>query len=459
MIKYFLFLCLCLFPMLVSAQESNEPITVIGNELMGREENGMAIREVIGNVILRQGNVVITCERAIQYLAQNNARLIGNVVITQDTLTIKTPEGFYFGNDKRAFSDKGVILNDKKVVLVAVNGEYLFKQNKAHFFKKVTLDDTASVLTSDDLLYFRRENKAIATRNVKIVDKENIIYADSLIHLRNLKTTYGFNNIQIVNKSDGSTIWGDHVEDYRLKNYSIIDKNPLLLQIDSVYSSVEKKLISVDTLLIKAETMEAFRDSTDRFIAHDSVKIVRGSFASKNDVTIYEKSKEKITTYKVSETSAEPVMWYENSQLSGDSIIISLVSKKIDRIDVIGKGLVVSQNEKYTLRYDQIDGNRLKLWFADNQLYKTEVFDNILSFYFLYDSGEANGIIKASAHSAEIRFKDKKVDQVKLYGDPKSEYHPENLVKGNEKKFTLPKFILYSDKPLKSILCKSIKVH
>jgi lipopolysaccharide export system protein LptA len=452
------FVLLVVMATITFAQESSEPITVIGNELMGREENGSPVREVIGHVILHQGNVVITCDRAIQFLAQNNARLIGNVIVTQDTLTIKTPEGFYYGNEKRAYSDKGVILDDKKVILTASIGEYFFKENKAHFTNNVKLDDTSSVLTSDELLYFRKENKAIAMRNVKIVDIDHTIFADSLIHLRQERITYGFNNIKIIAKGDGSTIWGDHIEDYRSKEYSIVDKNPLLMQIDSVYDNSKTKLTSIDTLIIKSKRMEAYRDTTNRFIAYDSVKIVRGDFASRNEITIYERKREKITTYKQTAVSDKPIMWYTNSQLTGDSIIVTLVDKKIDQINVIGKGLVISQNEKYPLRYDQIDGNRLKLWFTDSQLQKTEVFDNVLSFYYMYDSDQPNGLVKASALNAEIDFKDKKIEKVRLFGDPKSEYHPEVLVKGNEKSFVLPRFVLAKGRPVGQELLRTRNV-
>ncbi|MGQ9644492.1 MAG: OstA-like protein, partial [Ignavibacterium sp.] len=92
-------------------------IVVIGDSLIGRVENGESIREVSGNVILTQGNVRITCTRAIQYLSRNDAELIGNVVATQDTLTIKTERGFYYGNLRKTSSNSGVILDDKKVIL------------------------------------------------------------------------------------------------------------------------------------------------------------------------------------------------------------------------------------------------------------------------------------------------------------------------------------------------------
>ncbi|MDP1994340.1 MAG: hypothetical protein Q8K40_03745, partial [Ignavibacteria bacterium] len=62
---------------ITSAQEENKTITVIGRELIGSVQNGESIREVIGDVVLTQGNVVITCNKAIQYLARNDAKLIG----------------------------------------------------------------------------------------------------------------------------------------------------------------------------------------------------------------------------------------------------------------------------------------------------------------------------------------------------------------------------------------------
>ena len=42
------------------------------------------------------------------------------------------------------------------------------------------------------------------------------------------------------------------------------------------------------------------------------------------------------------------------------------------------------------------------------------------------------------------------IADVNLYGSIKSEYHPENLVQVNEKSFTLPSFIIHSNKPDKN---------
>jgi lipopolysaccharide export system protein LptA len=440
----------------VIAQDDSKLITVIGKELIGRVENGESIREVRNDVVLTQGNVVITCDLAIQYLDHNNAKLIGNVIITQDTLTITTPEGFYYGNDRRAFSDQGVKLDDRKIILTAKIGEYFFDEHRAVFENNVRLYDTVSTMKSEKLIYFRKEDKAISIGNVKIVDSANVIFADSLIHLRRDQSSFAFNNVAIKNIGNNSIIFGDHLEDYRLRNYSLVDSNPLLIQIDTSKSSTDS-VTSIDTMIIKSVTMEAYRDSSNKFIAKDSVKILRRDFASVNDLTIYYRDQEKIHIYKINDSTTTPVMWFENSQLSGDTIIIHLEEKKIKKMDVNNNSLVVSQSLDYPSRYDQITGENVILHFEDDGLKRTEVFENVLSIYYLYEEAEPNGLIKASSKDAVIEFNNKKVEKVRLYADPNSEYHPENLVTGKEHIFLLPNFIFYTDKPVKEHLLSTIK--
>lgn len=432
--------------------QSGGPISVTGDQLTGRLENGLSVREVTGNVVLTQGNVVITCERAIQYLAANNARLMGNVVVRQNNLTIKTPEGYYYGNDRRAYSERGVTLDDGKVILSARIGEYFFKENKADFRSNVVLSDSLSTMTAEELVYFRDNEFAVAQYNVVLEDSVNRIRTDSLTHDRRTQVTHCFGNVQLVNRSDNTVINGDYMEDYRLRKYSMVRGNALLIQIDSVYSSEADTLLSVDTLIIKSFTMESDRDTVSLFTARDSVRILRGSFASVNDLTRYDKTAEIITTFKTHEKGEVPVLWYDNSQLTGDSVYIFMAENTINRIDIKANAFLVSRNEFYPFRFDQILGKRISMHFVENQLSFTEIFENVLGIYYVYEDNAGNGVIKASGLNAWIGFKEKKVETVKFLGEPNSEYHPESLLEGNEKSFTLPGFILHEGRPHKSDL-------
>lgn len=457
--------------LMLTAQEffcqQQEYITVTGEKGIGKTVNGEMVREFVGNVVLTQGNIRVTCDQAIQYISRNDAELIGNVVATQDTLTITTSHAFYYGNQKMAESNSGVKLNDRKVILTADTGIYYFDQNKAIFNSNVKLFDTASTLTSDKLTYFKEDGKAIAVGRVKIVESKNIIKADSLIHFRDSRITYAFNNVRISDTTKSSFIYGDHLEDYPSKSYSLIDKNPLYIQIDTSYVKEVDTLspgkndtsivMQLDTLVIKAKKMEAYRDTINIFKAEDSVEIVRGAFASRNGYTVYYRGKEEIVTYRLNRESPQPIIWYENSQLTGDSVTITLRENKIRKLTVNRNAFLLSQNEKYRKRFDQLSGSKIIIYFNDNGIDLTEVFGGVHSIYYLYEDNSPNGLTKSSAESAKIFFENKKVSTVKLFGTPTSEYYPENKVEGSELAFTLPGYILYNNRPQKNELLSTLK--
>lgn len=448
-----------IFFLSVNLFAQSELITIVGDSLKGMVINGESIREVIGNVVLTQGNVKVTCNKAVQYISRNDAELIGNVIVTQDTLTIRTERGFYFGNLRKTTSSSEVKLDDKKVILTAKQGEYYFDEQRAFFKDDVRLYDTVSTLTSETLTYFRNEDKAIAVGLVKIVDIENTIYADSLEHYRNQQKSYAFKNVLIKNNTNNVLVFGNYLEDNRLTKYTLIDKSPLLIQIDTVIvkNDDDTEDITFDTLFISSEKMEVFRDEEDKFVATDSVQIIRELFSSLNDITYYFQDSSKIITYKKAENLKQPVIWYGYSQLTGDSITIYLVDNKINQLNVDGTSFMLTQNENFPERFDQSSSSSTKIYFDNNKVTRVEYFDNVFSIYYMYDDNQPNGLIKANSKDAIIYFTDNEVSDVKLLGNPGTEYYPENIVEGKERNFLLPKFNLIETRPSKDQMYEKLK--
>lgn len=452
---------------ILSQQE--DYITVVGDSLVGRVISGESVREVYGNVVLTQGDVVITCNKAIQFIASNNADLIGNVIAKQDSLTITTEEAFYNGDEKKATSRSGVKLDDKKVILTADSGDYFFDEDKAVFKSNVKLYDTSATLTSDELTYFKEENRMIAVSNVQIIQEENIITADSLEYFRDTRITFAANNVSINNPENNVLIFGDHLEDYAEQYYTLIDKNPLLIQIDTSYSQNKDSLslegdpitlVQVDTLVIKSLLMEAWRDTIDLFKATDSVRIVRNGFASKNDFSVYHRDEGKIITHKINDLSVQPVLWHDNSQLTGDSVAIYLRENRIKLLEVFNNAFILSQSEDYPFRFDQTSGQSVTMNFENGELTDTEIYGGVLSIYYLYEDEEPNGLTRSSSQSARIVFVNKEVSEVRLYGTPSSEFYPENQVTGKERTFTLPLFRFIEDRPVKEeLLSEHFKIN
>ncbi len=431
----FIFITLQIF-----AQDKHKQITITGDSLKGKLIEGENFREVIGNVVITQDDVIITCLKAIQNISKNSAVLIGNVVVKQDSVVITTEKGNYYGNEKITTSDTLVHLQNNSTNLIANTGLYNLETKIAEFNGDVLFYDSVTTLRSQKLIYEKEIEKIIATKNVEVSDSVSKINADSLIHFRNTKLSEGYGNVKIYSKENNLTISGKRLLDDKQNNISKIFGDPFLIQIEALSDS------TYDTLYIQSKYMEAKSDSGSKLIAIDSVKIIRGDFLSNNDFTIYDKAAEEITILKQNEKPV-PILWYENTQITGDSLYIHLDSSKIKNVEIIKNAIMISQDSVYQFRYNQMSGDTIYLYFNDGDLSQTNVNGNVLSIYYLFDEKEPNGLLKSSGEKFKIFIADNKVTDVKLYGSPVSEYHPENLVKGNEKSFTLPTFILYSNKP------------
>ena len=445
----FIFLILTSFSLF--SQDDEEKIIVIGDSLVGKIIEGESMREVVGNVRLSQGNVTVTCDKAIQYLARNEAELIGNVIAKQDSLTIQTAKGYYYGNLRKTKSTTGIILDDTKVILSADSGEYFFDEAKAYFQTNVKLEDSITTLLANELTYYRELDKSIAVGNVNINDRSNIIYADTLVHFRKTKFSLADGKVSITNLKDNLTVFGNHLEDNGELKYTLINKNPLLMQVDTSVTRDDslRVIVTIDTLLIKSNVMESFRSGTNIFKATDSVKILRGEFASSNDLTTYYRNDEKIITDKINENAPRPILWYENSQLTGDSITIYLEDGEIKKLNVDNNSFMLSQNKIYNQRFDQTSSDSVEISFLKNKIQQAAFAGKVQSIYFLYEDDIANGLVKSTAHRAVIIFSNNEINQVRLYGSPTSEYYPEVKVEGLERTFTLPKFVFKENRPVK----------
>ncbi len=443
-------LSLVFFCSLTHGQTSNELVTVIGDSLTGKIVNGENVREIFGNVVITQGDIKITCDRAIQFLRKNEVELFGDVEVLQDTVRLLTDAGYYFGNDKIAYSDTGIIMHDGHMILAAMNGFYYMEEEKAYLYENVKLVDMASTLISDELTYFQNEDKTVSVGNVKIEDSASVIMADSLIHFRNSGDSYAYFNVQIKDSQNDLTIFGDELIDLKEKKYTKISGSPFLVQIDTTASGL------LDTLLLSAGLLEAVTDSVRKLIATDSVKIIRGAFSSFNSNSVLFRDEDRILTFRKEDEKNPPILWYDNSQLIGDTVNIYLEGNRLEHIDIDKNALLVSIVEGMGFRFDQISGNNIKLFFGEEGLKQTNVSGSVLSIYYMFEGEEANGLIKSSADQTKIIFENKKLVDVRLYGSPASEYHPENLVEGKEKEFTLPTFILYENRPSKTEMLKRI---
>ena len=389
------------------AQEARPIVLDSADMFQGRVVNGEEAQELVGHVRLRQGNVRINCDSAFQLKRTGNVSLNGHVVVTDDSVTLTAPRGAYFRQERIAEGFDHVELDDGKVHLTAGYGKYLVEPRVAFFRENVLVRDTGSVITADSLTYYR---------STRISEASGVV--------------------TIYNTADNVTIHGGLLENDAGRAYSRVLQHPVLLQIDTAEDG------RLDTLFVRSRVMESYRDSVKRLIATDSVRILRTDLAA---------VAQRVEFYTVGDSillRKEPVVWYQRTQVGGDSINVYLRQRRLDRVLVMGSAVAVSQSDSLRpLRLDQLTGERMQLYFASQKLRTIDVETRAISIYHLYEDSLANGLNRTSGDRIIMQFDDGKLNTIRIIGGVEGNYFPENMVQHREREYRVPGFFWRDDKP------------
>jgi|GEM_PF-233725 len=403
--------------MLSEANAQSEKLIVIehADSLLGRAIEGEQAQELIGNVRFSQDRIRVACDHAIQFRTSGNVQLIGNVIVQDDSLTMRFPRGMYYRTERRAVAYDSVQLDDGKVTLTARFGEYQVELRRAFFKTQVAAKDKDSRLTSDSLIYYRNEQRTIAMSSVEIIS-----YADNM------------------------TIRGNHFESWRNEQYSRMTESPVLVKFDTSSASAR-----IDTLVVRSKVMEAYQDSSRKLIATDSVEIIRADLASVCGLAKFYTKGDSIMLRK------SPIVWYQRTQVSGDSINVYLKTRKLDVVRVMGNAFSIAQSDSIRKdKFDQITGEEMKMHFGEKGLEQMEVLNRAISVYHLYEDSLANGLNKTSGDRILMLWvydpvgENRKLSSIKVFGGVEGQYFPENLTQGKETEFSIAGFVWREEKPV-----------
>ena len=399
---------LCLAPEVGYPQSGKVIVLEHADSLVGKVIDGQDARELIGNVRFSQENVHVSCDRALEFRASGRVHLTGNVVVRDEEVTLRAPRGMFYREERRAEAFEDVQLDDGRSKLTARYGEYFVEPKRAFFRGEVVVQDSATTLRSDSLIYFRTEKRSIA-----------------------------LGSVEIHNSTDNLTIKGQHFESLNNQQFSRMTMNPVMVQFDTSLAG------EVDTLVVRSRVMESYQDSVKCLVAIDSVRIVRSDLASVAGLAVFYTKDDSILLRK------SPLIWYQQTQVSGDSINVYLEQRRLKRVLVMGNAKAISRSDSlHPERFDQITGKQIQMHFERQMLERIEVETQAISIYHLYEDSLANGLNMTSGDRMTILFDRGKVKSIAVYGGVEGQYIPENMVKGREREHTIPGFHWREDRPI-----------
>jgi lipopolysaccharide export system protein LptA len=300
-----------------------------------------------------------------------------------------------------------VELERGKTLLTAMNAKYFVDEKRSLFWDNVVLVDTSSVITCSILNYYEAEARSVATGDVHVFENASAvnIYGDSLIHLEQQK-------------------------------FSLVMKQPRLVKIDTSANGI------IDTMVVESSIMQSFQDTTERFVAIDSVRMVKSDMSSRCGRATYFVHKDIIAL------QTHPIIWSGENQITGDSIRVLMEDKKLRNLWVKNRAMAISRvDTALPNRFNQLTGRELTMYFRADKLEQVDVQKNATSLYYLFDNNEPNGVNKSSGDRILIDFIGSEADRIKVIGGVQGQYFPEKMVINREPEYNLDGFRLFENRP------------
>jgi lipopolysaccharide export system protein LptA len=449
------------------------------------------IQILAGNVMLKQGSSIFTCDSCVITKRLNLFEAFGNVHINDaDTANVYADHLRYLTDRRIAYLNNNVTLTDgkgilvtnyleydvntkvgiyrnggkvesKKTIVTSEEGYYYADLKDVYFKKRVRLKDPAYTLESDSLLYNTETQTARFIAETYIVDSSN----------RTIRTREGYYNQQtgkaefgqrpivtdgdiqatgehmvsddstgimqitgkgiIVDTAAKRTVIADLIFYNRKTESFLATRKPLMIiqqDEDSVFVSADTlfsaKLSELygnkDSIIIK-DTLRGLtvintansdttgtKDSTDRYFeAFRHVRIFSDSLQAVCDSMFYSFKDSVFRLYD------DPVVWSNESQVTGDTILLYTKNKKADRMEVYKNSFLLSLVKPEI--YNQVKSTRMDAYFIDGTIDSVRARGSAQCIYYIQDEDSAfTGINQSNSELMDIYFKDRELRRVVL---------------------------------------------
>ena len=386
----------------------------------------------------------------LRYLTKRKlAYLDGNVKLTDGKGTLTTPDLEYdMETNIGIYKNGGRVVNDK-TVLTSREGWYYADLKDIYFKKDVVLKDPAYNIVTDSLLYntltkttrFISQTVITDSSGRRIVTKEgNYNQQTGIAEFGQRPTIYDHGtkitantiyqndsiyradgNAVIIDSVQGTTLIGGTIFQDKKTEAILATRKPLMIikqDNDSIYVTADTlfsaKLsdkfgmdsVIVDTIKGTKRAMFGAKDSSNRYFeAYRNVRIFNDSLQAVCDSMFYSFKDSVFRLYD------DPVVWAQQNQVTGDTILLFTKNKKADRVEAYENGFMV--NKLDTDVYNQIKSTRIDGWFIDGNIDSVRAKGFAECIYYIQDEDSAyTGINQSQSDLIDIYFDNKELERV-----------------------------------------------
>ena len=429
------------------------------------------VQRLIGNVKMRHDSAYFFCDSAYYYQKNNSFDAYQNVhIIVNDSVEIFSDLLNYDGDRRFAEFHDNVRLRDDSTMLyteyltydrnlhlasypdsaTTVRGDKTLKSHFGYyrdrlkefsFFENVEVYSPKYQMYTDTLFYNTGIEKMWFEGPTTIINKENILEgkhgyylvnedfvyldkrpymhnetqqmrADSIFYDRNKGLAQAYNQVDMIDTSYQVIMRGDYVEMWENKGFSFATDSAYAIS----YDGGDSLYIHGDTLFMY---FDKEKEEAEKLIARRNVRFFKSDMQGKCDTLTYLKA-DSIIQMRVA-----PVLWAEDSQLTGVDIDIKLKDHNVDWVLQKGNAFIISKDS--IEGYNQIKGKDITSRFRNGNIHRVNVDgDKAETIYWIRDDdGGLIGIDVSNSATMVIEMEKQSVSIIKSFKEINETMYPE----------------------------------
>ena len=370
------------------------------------------------------------------------AEFFDNVQLRDDSTTLFTEYMTYDRNlHLAAYPDSATTIRGDKT-LISCLGYYRDDLKELSFFENVEVTSPKYQMYTDTLYYNTAIEKMWFQGPTTIVNKENVLdgehgyylvnedivfldkrpfmhnetqrmWSDSIRYDRNRGVAKAFSQVDMIDTSYKVVMRGNYLEMWENRGLSLATDSAYAIS----YDGGDSLYIHGDTLFMHFDKQ---KEEVEKLIARRNVRFYKSDMQGKCDTLTYLMADSTIRM------RVNPILWAEDSQLSGTDIDIKLHDQSIDWVLQRGNAFVISQD---TIEgFNQIKGPDITSRFKDGNIHRVNVEGgNAETLYWIRDDdGGLIGIDISKSATMVIEMNGNTISLIKGYSDISETMYPES---------------------------------
>ena len=433
------------------------------------------MQRLIGHVKMRHDSAYFFCDSAYFFQKTNSFKAFQNVhIIVNDSVEVFSDLLDYDGNTRFAeFFDNVKLMDDSTTLLteymtydrnmhlacypdsattyrgdktlISCIGCYRDDLKEFSFFENVEVLSPKYQMFTDTLYYNTRIEKMWFEGPTTIINKENVLEgqrgyylvnedhvhlyqrpfmhnetqqmrSDSIFYDRTRGLAQAYDHVDMIDTSYKVVLRGNYIEMWEHRGFSYATDSAYAIS----YEGGDSLYIHGDTLFMH---FDKEKEEVEKLIVRRNVRFFKSDMQGKCDTLTYLMADSTIRM------RVAPILWAEDSQLTGTDIDIKLKDQKVEWVLQKGNAFVISKD---TIEgFNQIKGVDITSWFKNGNIHHVDVDGTKAeTIYWIRDNdGSLIGIDVSDSETMVIEMEKQSVSIIKSFKDIHEVMYPEEDLK------------------------------